>query len=76
MILPAAGLACGMVLEEGGGSVATITFGVLKFARFRMLNISARNWRFNPSVMRVSLRMEKSHVAKPGPGTESRRRSP
>lgn len=39
MTRPASGLASGIVFDDGGGSAATIAFGVLKFARSRMLNI-------------------------------------
>ena len=47
VIAPASGFACGIV--EPGGTTAKIRFGVLKFARFKRLKISARNCRFNPS---------------------------
>ena len=47
--------------------VKVIRLGVLKLARFRRLKISARNCRFSCSRIRVSLRKEKSQVARPGP---------
>src|SRR6267154_337261 len=49
------------------GGVKTIRFGVLKFARFRRLKISARNCRLRRSRIAVSLSMEKSQAARPGP---------
>ena len=47
--------------------VKAIRFGVLKFARFSRLKISARNWSASRSRSFVVLKAEKSHVAKPGP---------
>ena len=47
--------------------VKVIRFGVLKFARFSRLNISARNWSASRSRRVVVLNAEKSHVARPGP---------
>ena len=56
--------------------VNVIKFGVLKFARFSRLNISARNCNEIPSLNLVVLKAEKSHVASPGPINVSRPRSP
>lgn len=47
VITPATGFACG--IADPGGSTAKIRFGVLKFARFKRLNTSARNCRFSRS---------------------------
>ena len=52
---------------ETPGGVKVIRLGVLKFARFSRLKISARNCRLNRSRSCVFLMAEKSHVAKPGP---------
>src|SRR5437870_1710360 len=41
--------------------------GSPKFARFRTLKTSQRNWNFVRSVSRVSLKRLISHCAKPGP---------
>src|SRR5258708_31032470 len=49
------------------GGVNTIRLGVLKFARFSRLKISARNCRFRLSRIRVFFNTEKSHVASPRP---------
>jgi len=49
------------------GGVNTMRFGVLKFAWFSKLNISARNCRFSRSRILVSFDTEKSHVVSPGP---------
>ena len=49
------------------GGVKTIRFGVLKLARLSRLKISARNCKLRRSRIFVSFRMEKSHVARPGP---------
>src|SRR5271169_6269703 len=56
--------------------VKTIRFGVLKFARFSRLKSSARNWIVSRSLTAVFLIVEKSHVASPGPLTESLPRFP
>src|ERR1700756_4437249 len=56
--------------------VNTIRFGVLKLARLSRLKISARNWTDNRSWMLVSLNVEKSQVANPGPLRESLFRLP
>src|SRR5215475_4492033 len=47
--------------------VKATSFGILKFARFNKLKISARNCRFSRSLIFVSFIVEKSHVASPGP---------
>src|SRR3989454_1761036 len=41
--------------------------GGAKFARFKILKTSQRNWNLNRSVIRVVLFRFKSHWAKPGP---------
>src|ERR1017187_10476517 len=56
--------------------VKTIAFGVLKLARFRRLNNSARNSRFSFSRIFKSFRKDKSQVASPGPDNVSRPRFP
>ena len=56
--------------------VNTIRFGVLKLARFKRLNISARNCRLSRSRIAVSFNAEKSQVASPGPISVSRPRLP
>ena len=56
--------------------VKVIRLGVLKFARFSRLKISARNWRESRSCNLVVLKAEKSHVARPGPVSVSRPRLP
>src|SRR5713101_1685334 len=65
MMTPAAGDCTGVVVP--GSNTCVMRLGVLKLARLRRLKISARNWRFRPSVMCVSFSTEKSHVASPGP---------
>src|SRR5260370_29583004 len=67
VIVPAAGDWAGTVWFGEGSSKSVMRLGVLKLARLRRLKISARNWRFRPSVMCVSFSTEKSHVASPGP---------
>ncbi len=67
VITPPVGDTSGMVGFGGASNAATIRFGVLKFARFKRLKISARNCRLNLSLIRVSLNVEKSQVARPGP---------
>jgi hypothetical protein len=49
---------------EAVGGVNTIRFGVLKFARFSRLKISARNCSCSRSLIAVSFNTEKSHGAK------------
>ncbi len=56
--------------------VNVIRFGVLKFARFNMLKISARNCRDRRSRRVVVLKAEKSQVARPGPIKVSRPKLP
>ena len=56
--------------------VKVIRFGVLKFARFSRLKISARNCRASRSFNVVVLKAEKSHVARPGPVKVSRPKLP
>ena len=56
--------------------VKVIKFGVLKFARFSRLKISARNWSDSRSPKVVVLKAEKSHVARPGPISVSRPKLP
>src|SRR5229473_8518871 len=67
VIVPAAGDWTGTVWFGEGSSTSVMRLGVLKLARLRRLKISARNWRFKLSKMRVSFSTEKSHVASPGP---------
>jgi hypothetical protein len=57
---------------EAVGGVNTIGLGVLKFARFSRLKISARNYSCSRSLIAVSFNTEKSHVASPGPMNVSR----
>ena len=64
------------VFVPEGEEVNVIKFGVLKFARFRRLKISARNWSESRSCSVVVLKAEKSHVAKPGPVKVSRPKLP
>src|ERR1700722_8503903 len=59
-------------LVEPGNRTLVIRFGVLKLARLRMLNISARNCRLRLSRKCVSFNTEKSQVARPGPMYVSR----
>jgi hypothetical protein len=47
--------------------VNTMRFGVLKFARFSRLKISALNCSVSRSWSEVSFTVEKSQVASPGP---------
>src|ERR1700730_10669553 len=47
--------------------VKATPLGVLKLARFSRLKSSARNCRLRPSRIRVSLNVEKSQGASPGP---------
>ena len=57
-----------VVLPAGGGvNTATIRFGVLKFAWFKALKISARNCKRSLSLIGISFVKERSHVVKPGP---------
>src|SRR5579859_4238790 len=63
------------VLETPDGVNAT-SFGILKFARFSRLKISARNCRFSRSLSLVSLSVEKSQLASPGPRSVLRPRFP
>jgi len=49
--------------------VKVIRFGVLKFARFSRLKISARNCTWNRLLIGITLKTEKSSLWKPGPGT-------
>ena len=72
MIAPAVPDVFVPVAEE----VNVIRFGVLKFARFNRLKISARNCSEIPSPNLVVLKAEKSHVASPGPIKVSRPKSP
>jgi len=64
------------VLVPAAEDVNVIRFGVLKFARFSKLKISARNWSASRSCKVVVLNAEKSHVAKPGPVKVSRPKLP
>ncbi len=58
-------------VPERPEGVKTIKLGVLKFARLSRLKSSARNWIVSRSLTAVFLIVEKSHVASPGPLTES-----
>ena len=72
---PAVGEATPAAVAVGPG-VNVIRLGVLKFARFSRLKNSARNCRSSRSASRVSLRAEKSQVARPGPISASRPKLP